>query len=147
MPRISPEVRKMIIEKLLTTPKRKGLYKRVDEVIEGLLEGSTETVGPEKAYLFGSFTTKKKVPKDMDILAKYKDVKGAEEILYPEVAIKHGEVHYVPYSLRASKGPNLRSIVEEGKRRSKDWKLIRILSLLGVLGAGASQSKEGTSNE
>ena len=70
MPTISPALRKKLIAKLLTSPEREALWKRVGPSLEKYLTDVGETT-PSRAYMYGSFTSKKPNPQDIDIQAVY----------------------------------------------------------------------------
>ena len=60
------EARKEVIEKLLTSPARKDLFEKVSPALEELVERPDV----RRAYLFGSVTTPKEKPSDVDLLLR-----------------------------------------------------------------------------
>ncbi len=143
MPKIPAELRKRIIQKLLFTPEREAIWKESEPFIEKALTGKFKDVPePERAYLFGSFTTNKPNPKDIDILARYSSDVNIDR-LRPMISegnfVPTGKADYVPYNLYGEGGdPGLVDIVRLGKEKYKDWKLIRILGLAGAFGTAAA---------
>lgn len=149
--KISPEVRKKIIEKLLSTPERKALWKEVESAVERILALPES----KRAYLHGSFITKKPNPQDVDLMLRVTNKAYENEVLnVPEHLrpgnfwpLKDAEVKTAPIDLGVTRNLAERGakiLRTSGRRRyGKDYKWIRIASLLAALKAmGVTKEKE-----
>jgi len=146
--KLSPKVRKMIIEKLLFSPKRKALYKKVSSALERVVEKP----GVSRAYLHGSFVTKKPDPSDIDVVLRTNYpglLKEKEKIrigvwplteeewnagipLHPVTTSRFGKGNVLPKMFR-----------DTGKKKyGKDYKWIRIAGLAGALGGAGAVVEE-----
>ena len=158
----SAKLRKEIIKKLLTSPERKALYDKVKPIIDRALEAP----GVRRAYITGSFASKKPNPSDIDLAVRLKNQEAVEgfiedfgrfipDTLHGKKRISRG-VHIIPTEpkTRTSMGDlfdlsltGLKPYREEGiKRYGKDYKWTRIASLLAALkamGVVKKEEKEG----
>lgn len=161
MPKIPAALRPKIIEALLTSSERKSLYAPIKKKIEEVV--SHPAVG--KAYIGGSFASKKTAPSDIDLFVRH-----AKGVATPEGEDFFGK--FQPYladplmgrgtgkeGLHIIEGwPKKKSmwgdwddpptswnseIREAKKRYGKDYKLVRILSLLAALASGQDKKEEG----
>lgn len=141
--KIPASVRKEIIEKLLTSPERKKLYNLSKDLIEDIL---TEGKGPEKAWIFGSFAGKKKVPSDIDLITQYRTPKSAERGYQKlqDILSKKYEVAGESYEdlidvIPTFRGERLisRNVERFGK---KEFPYKRILGLTGALGGATAMA-------
>jgi hypothetical protein len=78
--KIPASVRKKIIEKLLTSPERRALYETTKDIIEEVVTHPSV----RRAYIGGSFASKKLAPKDIDLIIRH----GAD------ISSKEGEDFY-----------------------------------------------------
>ncbi len=155
---ISSEVRKMILKKLLTSPERKALYNKAKDSIKEIVTHPDV----KRAYLVGSFASKKEVPKDIDLLVRHRGGLtgetaedffnkfqpyladplvgggGKKGVGVMDAFATLGKDFY-GNSLTGEESGTLSAFKrerDEGVRRyGKDYKWIRILSLLGALGS------------
>lgn len=115
------------LAKLSFTPERKALVDRAEEYLREEVVKNPEL---KKAYLVGSFTSKKPNPSDIDLLVKYK--KDAKYGLggWPE---NHG------IDAHEFNTKDYKEMVSEAKKRyGKDYKALRILGLGGAIGLGST---------
>jgi predicted nucleotidyltransferase len=167
--KISPEVRKKILEKLLTSPERKALYEKGKEAIEAIVTHPDV----KRAYLAGSFASKKKAPSDIDLLVRHKGVTTGEvaEDFFNKfrpyladpivggggkegVGVMEAFPNYSTAELKAAYAPesvmkidtSLKSFKRERdegiKRYGKNYKWLRIAGLLGALKAAGVMKDE-----
>jgi len=158
VPKIPASVRKEIVRKLLTSPRRRALWERFGGAIEEFLVKGVKPgpavvnvvtgevspaqrgmIKPKRAYLVGSFPTAKPKPSDIDIMVEW-GPKGLYEEFplissLKEFGIKKGEgVHVVSSRIEED-------VIAEAKfKYGKDYSKTRILGLLGALGGGAAMA-------
>jgi len=152
--KLSPEVRKKIIEKLLTTPKRKALMKEAGPAIEEIVQHPSV----RRAYIGGSFASKKLNPSDVDLIVRHAEEYGTKEgedfftkfqpYLADPIVGGGGKssTHIAeswPEDLRSEGLINFRlsgmkgEMAEARKRYGKDYKWTRIAGLTGALAGGS----------
>ena len=145
--KLSPKVRKRIIEKLLFSPERKALYKKVSSALERVVEKP----GVSRAYLHGSFVTKKPDPSDIDVVLRTNYpglLKETEKIRTGVWPLTEEEWNVIPLhpvtTSRFGKGNVLPKMFRDtGKKKyGKDYKWIRIAGLAGALGGAGAVVEE-----
>lgn len=142
-----------ILRSLATTPERKALVEKLLPSIEEVIK---ETPGTKRAFVGGSFVTKKPKPSDLDIALQvspeYKEnflenvrkgMKRDIDIPYTGHNIKEAlDVTRYQYGAGAPNDPTAltaKELIKEGQKRyGKDYHWKRILGVLGTLGVGTS---------
>lgn len=114
------------------------MYKAVEPSLEKILE----TPEINKAYLMGSFPSKRMRPGDVDVLG----LTGEKDIgkVYKKSMETIGEMgeaplHFVPFPETGN--PPSRLLEEGMKRYGKDYRWLRILGLTGAMGGGMAASE------
>jgi len=132
--KIAVGARKKIFQKLLTSPVRRKLYKRAAPYVEELAEHPAT----RRAYMFGSFATKKRAPSDVDLVVRVGDAKRT-----PSTLLRKGKEYGVDTTPTGSfSSVGTRGLREYGKKKyGPKSKWIRVIGAAGAAG-GLAMAEE-----